>query len=379
MLMVQKNMLNCYIQKLEGKMRVIIYATAATEGGALSVLNDLLHHIDGDGNSYIVCVNIELENKLPKINNVIYRYIDTKRFWKRIYLDFIGFNHLINKESNDIIINLQNIPVRTKLKQIVFIHQPIPFSNIKLSFLERNERKLFLYKYIYGYLIKLNQSFISHCLVQTEWMKLAVCNYLHLSPEKITIVKPKINVDDKYVRKNHAISNLFIYPAASYSYKNHRVLVESINSLDRNFLANHNFLMTFTINESDDVELSSLVNKYNLNEFVKFSGALPRNEVLQRLSESKALLFPSKLETFGIPLVEAAKMGVNIIASDLPYSKEVLSGYNKVIFCDQNSISHWSNAIAKMVESDSNHTDCGSAFKMKSGWDELDSILENLK
>lgn len=378
MLMVQKNMLNYYIQKLEGKMRVIIYATAATEGGALAVLNDLLHHIDGDGYCYIVCINVELENKLPIIDNVTYKYIDTKKFWKRLYLDFIGFDRLVNKEKNDVIINLQNIPVRTKLKQIVFIHQPIPFSNIKLSFLYRNERKLLLYKYIYGYLIKVNKRFINHCLVQTEWMKLSVRNYLHLNSECLSIVKPKIDVDDVYLQKKDKVNNSFIYPAASYSYKNHRILVESIKRIDRRFLSERNFHLTFTINENDDVELSSLVKKHNLNEFIEFSGALPRNEVLRRLSESKALLFPSKLETFGIPLVEAAKMGVNIIATDLPYSREVLFGYSRVIFCGGDSISQWSDAIAKMIEMDSNHSDVRPVFKMKSGWDELDSVLKKL-
>lgn len=360
-------------------MRIIIYATAATEGGALAVLNDLLHHIDGDGYCYIVCISsVEIKNKLPIIKNVTYRCIDTKKFWRRLYLDFFGFDRLFNKEDNDVIINLQNIPVRTKLKQIVFIHQPIPFSNIKLSFLERNERKLFLYKYIYGYLIKINKKYITHCLIQTEWMKLAVSNYLHLNPERLSIVKPKIDIDEAYVQKNDKINNLFIYPAASYSYKNHRILVESIKMLDRKFLSDYNFHLTFTINENDDVELFSLVKKFNLNEFIEFSGALPRNEVLWRLSNAKALLFPSKLETFGIPLVEAAKMGVNIIASDLPYSKEVLFGYSKVIFCNENSIIQWSDAIAKMIENDSSYSDNEPVFKMKSGWDELDSILEKI-
>ncbi|ELV2845020.1 glycosyltransferase, partial [Enterobacter cloacae] len=148
--------------------------------------------------------------------------------------------------------------------------------------------------------------------------------------------------------------------------------------IDRKLLSERNFHLTFTINESDDVELSSLVKKLNLNEFIEFSGALPRNEVLRRLSESKALLFPSKLETFGIPLVEAAKMGVNIIATDLPYSREVLFGYSRVNFCGGESISQWSDAIAKMIEMDSNHSDVRPVFKMKSGWDELDSVLKKL-
>ncbi len=228
-------------------------------------------------------------------------------------------------------------------------------------------------------LIKLNKKFISHCLVQTEWMKLSVSNYLHLNSERLSIVKPKIDVDDVYLQKKKKVNNLFIYPAASYSYKNHRVLVESINKIDRKFLSEHDFRLIFTINESDDIELSSLVKKLNLNEFIEFSGALPRNEVLRRLSESKALLFPSKLETFGIPLVEAAKIGINIIASDLPYSKEVLFGYSRVIFCNERSISEWSDAIAKLIETKVNYIDSSPAFIMKSGWDELASILKKLK
>lgn len=360
-------------------MRVIIYATAATEGGALAVLHDLLQHIDNDEHSYTVCINLKLENKLPEISNVTYRYIDTKTFWKRLYLDFFGFDRLINKENNDVIINLQNIPVRTKLNQIVFIHQPIPFSSINLDFLDRNERKLLLYKYIYGYLIKFNRRFISHCLVQTEWMKRAVCDYLHLDLDKLSIVKPRIDIDEAYLRTKNSINNLFIYPAASYSYKNHRILVESLNLIDRKLLSKYNFRLTFTINKNDDNELYSLVNKYNLNKFVFFSGALPRSEVLHRLSESKALLFPSKLETFGIPLVEAAKMGLNIIASDLPYSQEVLFGYDKVIFCNESSVSQWSEAIIKLIISCDNQNDNMSSFKMKSGWHELDNVLQRLK
>ena len=46
------------------------------------------------------------------------------------------------------------------------------------------------------------------------------------------------------------------------------------------------------------------------------------------------LLFPSYIETFGLPLLEAKTIGSPIIASDTPFSKEITSNYNNVNYFD---------------------------------------------
>ena len=40
-------------------------------------------------------------------------------------------------------------------------------------------------------------------------------------------------------------------------------------------------------------------------------------------ANSRALIFPSKSESFGLPLVEAANMGLPIIAAELDYVRDV--------------------------------------------------------
>jgi glycosyltransferase involved in cell wall biosynthesis len=49
-------------------------------------------------------------------------------------------------------------------------------------------------------------------------------------------------------------------------------------------------------------------------------------EVADRLLSARALLFPSKAEGFGLPLVEALGLGVPVIASDLPAFREIGQG-----------------------------------------------------
>ena len=47
------------------------------------------------------------------------------------------------------------------------------------------------------------------------------------------------------------------------------------------------------------------------------------------------LLFPSYVESFGLPLLEARLTGTYVIASNCPFSREILDGYEKALFFDE--------------------------------------------
>jgi glycosyltransferase involved in cell wall biosynthesis len=57
----------------------------------------------------------------------------------------------------------------------------------------------------------------------------------------------------------------------------------------------------------------------------------PDSELARYLGSARALLFPSKAEGFGLPLVEALAAGVPVIASDLPVFREVGQGVPMLI------------------------------------------------
>lgn len=71
--------------------------------------------------------------------------------------------------------------------------------------------------------------------------------------------------------------------------------------------------------------------------------ALPDGEVVGMLAGAKALLAPSRAEGFGLPVAEAALLGVPVIASDLAVTREILGGYPTYIHADDRSA--WTAAI----------------------------------
>lgn len=66
-------------------------------------------------------------------------------------------------------------------------------------------------------------------------------------------------------------------------------------------------------------------------------------DIASRLASSRALLFPSNAEGYGLPLVEALGLGVPVIASDLPVFREI--GQGVPLLLDPADESGWEAAI----------------------------------
>ena len=70
-----------------------------------------------------------------------------------------------------------------------------------------------------------------------------------------------------------------------------------------------------TLNSVDRSVLTSSIS------WVRNMGRLTPSACLQAYQESDALFFPSLLESYGLPLVEAMTQGLPIVCSDLPYAR----------------------------------------------------------
>ena len=53
-------------------------------------------------------------------------------------------------------------------------------------------------------------------------------------------------------------------------------------------------------------------------------GKVPSADIPALYKSSSALIFPSKVESFGLPLIEATQMGLPVLASELDYVRDVI-------------------------------------------------------
>jgi glycosyltransferase involved in cell wall biosynthesis len=66
--------------------------------------------------------------------------------------------------------------------------------------------------------------------------------------------------------------------------------------------------------------------------------------------EASAVVFSSKLETWGLPLTEAKLYGIPLIVADLPYAHETVGTYDAVSFFPANKPEILANLMQDLIE-----------------------------
>ena len=115
----------------------------------------------------------------------------------------------------------------------------------------------------------------------------------------------------------------FLYLATGEPHKNHSNLIEAWKILAADSLYPS---LCLTIAESDSPEIFQLIEEvkrdYKLNLF-NVTVSTP-TEVRDLYSQVRAMIYPSFMESFGMPLVEARQAGLPILASELDYVRDIV-------------------------------------------------------
>jgi glycosyltransferase involved in cell wall biosynthesis len=95
----------------------------------------------------------------------------------------------------------------------------------------------------------------------------------------------------------------------------------------------------------DDIHLQ--INDAKIHEKIVFLGTKPHSETMTQLLQSKALVFPTFFEGFGLPLLEAMACGVPVIVSNRNSLPEI--GGNFVKYIDPDSVEDIKNKLFEII------------------------------
>jgi len=312
-------------------MKTMVFNVAADKGGALTILNQYYNMAKVDVNDdWIFVVGLPMLEDTENIKVLRYPWI--KKSWiHRLYFELFVARRIIERYSPDEILSLQNIMIKgTKVKQTVYVHQSLPFSEKKFGIIENP--KFWIYQNIIGNLIKRSIKKADRVVVQTEWMKIACMKATRTTESKFIVCFPKtdIRLKSRYVRNEGEIT--FFYPAGPYQYKNHTVIVRASEVLKLKGINGYKIIFTLSGNENKYVrKLHDLVLEQNLP--ILFEGEMNLDKVYDYYGNT-TLIFSSYIETIGLPLLEAKLHEAPIIVGDFEFSREVLNDYSKAVFFD---------------------------------------------
>ena len=310
---------------------ILIDAIYINSFGGKRILELFIEKILNSNISHHFILDSRLKSKwIEKININDYTLINASHLnRKNFYLKNI------NRFSS--ILCLANVPppIKTSVKTSIFFHNSLLLNPLShpISFKSRIIN-FFKFNYIKYY----NQNDYNW-IVQTSYIYKLLRENLINSDQIYTF---PIFEEKTKSYNSKKITNDFVYVSSGVNHKNHKRLIKAFIDAANN--TDKEIKLHITLSKE---ELPKIVFLKNLK--VKFHGTLSINAVYDLYNCCEFAIYPSLLESFGLPLIEAANHDCKVIASDLPYVHEIIE---PSLTFDPYSIESISNAILKAIDTD---------------------------
>ena len=295
--------------------RTIIYAPNVRSGGGAVLLRSLFNAAKNKTH-YLFILNDEF--KTATISNVAASFppgalgrLLAEKFLKNF------------AKPDDLVLLFHGAPslYNIKASQYLFIQNTLLLSDESLRDYKLSTKIRILFE---RKLLGLRLESIKQIYVQTDSMKKLADSFLR---SRKVLNCPSIQVTpfmSNFSARQQATprSADYFYPAFSQPHKNHLILFKAWKLLVDSGL-NRKLLVTLEDDFFSEVLVSS--GCVNYSDFFQNLGVLSHEEILAQYASVKALIFPSKTESFGLPLVEAENANLPIIAAELDYVRDVVS------------------------------------------------------
>lgn len=175
----------------------------------------------------------------------------------------------------------------------------------------------------------------------SEFSKMTMIEKLNVDKNKIFVTH--LNADSSFDRaieeernkeiKERLPEHYIFYPANGWAHKNHRKLIDAYRVLKEKYGTKNKLVLTGNA-FNDENKLQAYICERGLKEEVLALGYIEQAEMPYVFANAEMLVFPSLFEGFGIPLVEAMRVGTPIVCSDCGSIPEVVG--NAAITFDAN-------------------------------------------
>lgn len=367
-------------------MKKIIVLSGANlfGGGTLSIFEDCISYTnDALSTKYSIFVLVNNKKQFSKYKNVFFIEFEKirKSYFHRIYYEYFFYNKFFKDKNIYLWLSVNDISSNVEAKRkAVYCHNAIPFRKLTLTDL-LDQPKLFLFSLLYKELYRINIQKNNYVIVQQDWMRNYFSNSFKIDKSKIVVASPNIveNVNINSYPKPISTQKIFFFPTYPRPFKNIEVILKAVEILEK--LEYKKFTVVITIDGSENYYANRLVKKYKFLKSIDFIGIIDRDKVYQYYNQADCLIFPSKLESWGLPITEFKQFNKPMLVADLIYSKETVGDYNKACFFHPDNYKHLSKLMTKIINEEEINFDHTKATTYgnpySKNWNELFDILLN--
>ncbi|MFZ2865772.1 MAG: glycosyltransferase family 1 protein [Ignavibacteriaceae bacterium] len=238
-------------------------------------------------------------------------------------------------------IYLTTVSIITTMHDLQELHYPENFNSQERLHRSINNRKSLLYS--------------AHIIVSYSHVKKDIIKYFEIDKDKISVCPPRFNenwfttkkeTDWQSLEKKYSISKKYLlYPAATWSHKNHIRLLEAVRIVNERI---PDIKLICTGNKTDYFSvIEKKIYELKLEKFVKFLGIVPEEDLIGLYKNTSLVVIPTLYEAGSGPLYEAMRYEVPVICANTTSLPETIAD-KRFIFNPDDEVS-LSNLIVEMI------------------------------
>lgn len=332
---------------------IVVSAVNIRKGGTLTILRNCLEYLSGlaqSGNYRVVALVHKKELAYYPCIEYIELSWTIKSWFLRIWCEYVTMNS-ISKQLSPVYLWLSlhdTTPFVKAERQAVYCQTSFPFFRWKWQD-ARFDYKIVLFACFtkFAYLVNIRRN--KYLIVQAEWLRQGFAKMFGLPTDLFIVAPPERKPKTDFCFRR-AINDVyrFIYVATADCHKNFETLCRAAALLEKE-IGKDKFKVVLTLSGTENKYAKWLHQKWGGIGAVDFSGFMNRQQLYHAYAQADCLVFPSKVETWGLPISEFAEFGKPMLLADLPYAHETAAGSKQAAFFAPNDAEKLKEYMKRLV------------------------------
>ena len=336
---------------------IVVSAVNIRKGGTLTILRNCLEYLSElaqTGNYRVVALVHKKELAYYPCIEYIELSWTIKSWFLRIWCEYVTMNS-ISKQLSPVYLWLSLHDTTPNVKaerRAVYCHNPFPFYPWKWKELLLNYR-IVCFAWFTKYIYKINLHKNFRILVQQQWLRENFIRMFHLPRQKVVVTLPaKVNPVPQTMKVAPGTSvYTFLYPSYGDIHKNFELLSRAAALLDAE-IGRGRFKVVLTVSGYENKYTRWLRRKWGGTGSLVFAGFMDRQRLYRAYAQAQCLVFPSKVETWGLPISEFAEFDKPMLLADFPYAHETAAGCRRAAFFAYDDAEGLKELMKRLVSGD---------------------------
>lgn len=332
---------------------IVVSAVNLRKGGTLTILRDCLQYLSSLTKEYRVVALVH-QRELCDYEGIEYMEMPQiiQGWGKRLWCEYVTM-YRISKELAPVYLwlSLHDTSPRVKAEhQAVYCQTSFPF--YKWSWRDfRFDYKIPLFACFTRFAYRINVHSNRFLIVQQEWLRKGLSKMLGVKYDKFIVAPPqrkKMEIIPDLIIKE---CTTFFYASTPDCHKNFETLCEATRMLEEE-VGKNRFKVILTLKGDENKYASWLYEQWGKVSSIDFAGFMAKEQLYGHYQMADCLVFPSKVETWGLPISEYMVTNKPMLLADLPYAHETAAGSRQTAFFPATDAFALKNDMKRILQGD---------------------------